>query len=261
MLTAGIDVGSRTTKIVILKGEDILTTELEPTGANSITRAKNVMQKALEKKGLSFAALDYIIATGYGRINIDFADHKFTEITCHAVGAVNRFSQTRTIIDIGGQDSKIIRLNDNSRVEDFIMNDKCAAGTGRFLEVMAETLEVPLEEIGDISLQANKAATISSTCTVFAESEVISLIAKGVNTARILKGLHKAIVRRLKGMIYRVGLQKEVTLTGGVCLNKGVRRFLEEELKIKINVPRKPQLVGALGAAILARMKLEGKYG
>ncbi len=260
MLTAGIDIGSRTTKIVILENEKILTSLLRPTGANSINRAEKVLRQALENKNLSFNELDYCIATGYGRVNISFVNEKITEITCHAVGVSNRFPATRTIIDIGGQDSKVIRLNSKNRVEDFIMNDKCAAGTGRFLEVMAETLEVPLEEIGQISLQANSAASISSTCTVFAESEVISLIAKGIDKAEILKGIHKAIVKRLQGMIYRVGFKEEITLTGGVCLNKGVRKLLAQELGTRINIPENPQFTGALGAALLGRMRLEGQY-
>ncbi len=261
MLTAGIDVGSRTTKIVILNNGKVQATGLQPTGANSINRAKDVLQKTLKTEGLCFKDLDYVIATGYGRVNISFADDKITEITCHAIGASQRFPATRTIIDIGGQDSKVIRLTADNKVEDFIMNDKCAAGTGRFLEVMADTLEVSLQEIGNISLQTDEAAVISSTCTVFAESEVIGLIAQGVDIAKILRGLHTAIVRRLKGMIYRVGLQEEVTLTGGVCLNKGVRKLLAQELNTEINVPECPQLIGALGAAILAKMKLEGNYG
>lgn len=256
MLTAGIDVGSRTTKVVILDDGNYLTSGLLPTGANGPERAEEALKMALEEQGFLLSDIDYIVATGYGRINVSFAQEKITEITCHALGAYAEFPNTRTIIDIGGQDSKVIRLDTAGRVEDFIMNDKCAAGTGRFLEVMAENLEIPLKEIGRVSLQTAKAAPISSTCTVFAESEVISLVARGTDKAEILRGLHLAIVKRLRGMIHRVGLEEELTMTGGVCLNQGVRKLLEENLKMKINVPERPQLVGAYGAARLARLKV-----
>ena len=256
MITAGLDVGSRTIKAVLLKDGNWLTDEIMPTGANSINRARRVLNKAIDKKNIEESKIKYIVATGYGRINVDFADEKITEITCHGVGAHNLFPRTRTIIDIGGQDSKVIRLDQKGRVEDFIMNDKCAAGTGRFLEVMADNLEVPLDDIGMISLKSNKPADISSTCTVFAESEVISLVAEGVSKSRILKGLHTAIVKRLSGMIHRIGLNEEVTMTGGVCHNQGVFKILEEILDIEINRPQKPQFIGAFGAARLAAMKV-----
>lgn len=259
MITAGLDVGSRTTKVVILEDGDWLTCKISPTGANSIDRAEHVLDQALHIKGLNKDDLEYIVATGYGRINVDFADEKITEITCHGVGAHTLFPDTRTIIDIGGQDSKVIRLDQKGRVEDFIMNDKCAAGTGRFLEVMAENLEVPLDDIGEVSLNANEPADISSTCTVFAESEVISLVAEGVSKSKILNGLHTAIVKRLTGMIHRVGLNEEVTMTGGVCHNTGVYKILEDEIGLKINRPEKPQFVGALGAAQMAFLHIEGK--
>ncbi len=253
MLTAGIDVGSRTIKVVILKGyDDILGKQVVSTGINSTGRAERVLNGLLQQVNYSRDDLDYIIATGYGRINIAFADEKVTEISCHAAGAYAEFPGARTIIDIGGQDCKVIRLDKEGRVEDFLMNDKCAAGTGRFLEVMAENLEIPLTEIGEVSLQTRKAAAISSTCTVFAESEVVGLVARGVPRAEILRGLHKSIVKRLTGMVYRVGLEEEVVLTGGVCLNSGVRKILGAELDINIKVPQYPQLAGALGAAKLA---------
>ncbi len=257
MLTAGIDVGSRTTKVVILGDGKWLTWKLMTTGANSIKKAKEIFRKVLKEQKLRLNDIDYIIATGYGRINISFADEKVTEITCHGFGAYSEFPATRTIVDIGGQDSKVIRLDETGRVEDFIMNDKCAAGTGRFLEVMAENLEVPLAKIGDLSLRTEKAASISSTCTVFAESEVISLVAAGVDKTEILRGLHMAIVKRLSSMIQRVDLQEEVTFSGGVCLNNGVYKLLSQNLGVKINKPEHPQLVGAYGAARLARLRME----
>ena len=256
MLTAGIDVGSRTTKVVILNNGKWLGEKIKKTGANSIKRAEEVFNLALNDLDIKRKNIDYLIATGYGRVNISFADEKITEITCHGLGAHKLFPNTKTIIDIGGQDSKVISLDDKGRVDDFVMNDKCAAGTGRFLEVMADNLEVPLEKIGELSLKSDEAADISSTCTVFAESEVISLVAEGVKKSKILRGLHKAIVKRMIGMIHKVGLNKEITMTGGVCHNNGVYKIFEKELNTKINRPDKPQYVGAYGAADLAYRKL-----
>lgn len=255
MLTAGIDVGSRTIKIVVLNDGKWLASKIMDTGANSAQRAQKIISMVIDENDLSMENFDNIIATGYGRISVEFASEQITEITCHAVGAYSEFPETGTIIDIGGQDSKVIRLDNKGRVEDFVMNDKCAAGTGRFLEVMAENLEVPLEKIGTVSLEAGKGAVISSTCTVFAESEVISLVARGIEKSRILKGIHAAIVKRISSMVHQLGLKKAVTLTGGVCLNMGVREELQNELNVKINKPEFPQLAGAYGAAKLAQIK------
>ena len=193
-----------------------------------------------------------VVATGYGRIAVPFASKKVTEITCHARGAYHLFPQTRTVIDIGGQDSKVIRLGKDGRVVDFVMNDKCAAGTGRFLEVMARALEVSLEDMGRLSDLARERLTISSMCTVFAESEVVSLIAEGHPKEDIIRGLHDAVSERVAGMAERVGLENGVTMTGGVAKNAGVVRSLEERLGVKISRPEEPQIVGALGAALIA---------
>ncbi|MFW5787316.1 MAG: acyl-CoA dehydratase activase [Halanaerobiales bacterium] len=257
MITAGIDIGSRTIKTIITKNKKIISHSIMSTGADSSRRARRVFKKALSKTGLKRNSIKYIIATGYGRLNVDFSNEEITEITCHAYGAYNLFKNTGTIIDIGGQDSKVISLDLNGRVDDFVMNDKCAAGTGRFLEVMADSLEVPLEKIGEISLLADRGAEISSTCTVFAESEVISLVADGIERSKILRGLHESVSRRITSMVNKVGLKKEVTMTGGVCLNEGLRKILQKELKTEINVPERPQFVGALGAALIASLKAE----
>ncbi|ACL70356.1 acyl-CoA dehydratase activase [Halothermothrix orenii] len=251
MLIAGLDIGSRTTKTVILEDGDLVSWEIMNTGARTAGRAREVIKKALRKIDYSLEQVKRVVATGYGRLSIPFADREITEITAHALGVHHKYPNTRTVIDIGGQDSKVIRLDANGRVDDFVMNDKCAAGTGRFLEVMAETLEVPLEEIGPLSLKTDTAAPISSTCTVFAESEVISLIADGVEREDILRGLHTAIVKRITGMARQVGIKEEVTLSGGVSLNKGVRQLLEKELEVSLNIPHYPQLMGAYGAALL----------
>ncbi|HOB86695.1 MAG TPA: acyl-CoA dehydratase activase, partial [Bacillota bacterium] len=197
------------------------------------------------------------VSTGYGRRMLDVADRIITEITCHARGAVHMVPGVRMVIDIGGQDSKVIRLNERGEVQDFAMNDKCAAGTGRFLEVMAHALEVDLSEMASISERASRSAPISSMCTVFAESEVVSLIAQGVPREEIISGLHEAIAGRTAGMVFRVGLEKEVMMTGGVAKNRGVVKSLEKKLQCKIIVPPEPQIIGALGAALLAREELE----
>jgi len=207
----------------------------------------------LKKSGDNFKNLSSIVATGYGRINVPFADKSITEITCHALGANWLNPGTRTVIDIGGQDSKVISIDENGRVVDFIMNDKCAAGTGRFLEVMAQALGVKTEELGNESLKSKKKITISSMCTVFAESEVISLVAEGCAKEDIIRGLHKAISNRICSMACRLRLENIITLTGGVAKNTGMVQALKKRLKAKVYVPEEPQIVGALGAAIAAR--------
>lgn len=253
MIVAGIDIGSSTTETVILRENQILNSSILPTGANSILAAERSLTKALEDMGLQRTDLAAIVTTGYGRISFPGATKRVTEITCHARGAFFLEPATRTVIDIGGQDSKVISLDDQGRNIDFQMNDKCAAGTGRFLEVMAQALGVKLAELGRISQAAERSMKISSTCTVFAESEVISLIAQNEPVEVIIRGLHEAIADRLLGLISRVGVREKVTITGGVAKNAGVVHALEERLGVQIFVPPEPQIVGALGAALLAR--------
>lgn len=253
MPVAGIDVGSLTAEVVILDQQEILYSVILPTGANSRAAAEKAMGKALEASGLKKEDLDFVVATGYGRISIDFADKRITEITCHGRGARFLDPAVRTVIDIGGQDSKVILMGDNGRVLDFAMNDKCAAGTGRFLEVMAQALEVELENLAELSSQAKETVSISSMCTVFAESEVVSLIARGLPREDIARGLHQAIADRTSGLVRRVGLAEPVMITGGVAKNSAVVKALNEKLKITLIVPREPQIVGALGAALLAQ--------
>ncbi|MDY6826202.1 MAG: acyl-CoA dehydratase activase [Bacillota bacterium] len=252
MPVAGIDVGSLTAEVVIMEKGEIKQYVILPTGSNSKTAAERAMQEALQASNLDRADLDCIIATGYGRISIDFADKKVTEITCHGRGAYYWNDDIRTIIDIGGQDSKVIRLNDRGRVVDFAMNDKCAAGTGRFLEVMAQTLEVELEDLADLSEKAKEVVSISSMCTVFAESEVVSLIARGLPREDIARGLHRSVADRTAGLVHRVGLMEKVMFTGGVAKNQAMIRALNEKLKTNLIIPPEPQIAGALGAAILA---------
>jgi predicted CoA-substrate-specific enzyme activase len=253
MIVAGMDIGSITTETVILQDRSILASVILPTGANSRNAAERSLSAALEKASLNQGDVTAIVTTGYGRASFPGATKMITEITCHARGAFFVHPQTRTVIDIGGQDSKVIRLDTQGRNVDFQMNDKCAAGTGRFLEVMAHALEVKVEDLGRLSLIAPRTIKISSMCTVFAESEVVSLIADNQPKEVIIRGLHDSIADRILGMVNRVGVEEEVTLTGGVAKNEGVVRALEDRLGTKMFVPPEPQIVGALGAALLAR--------
>ncbi len=253
MIVAGMDIGSITAETVILQDNQMLSSSIVPTGANSRTAAERSLAAALKQASLRQEDLAAIVTTGYGRASFPSATKMITEITCHARGAFFVYPETRTVIDIGGQDSKVIRLDKQGRNVDFQMNDKCAAGTGRFLEVMARALEVKLEDLGRLSRSAQRTIKISSMCTVFAESEVVSLIAENQPQEVIIRGLHDAIADRILGMVRRVGVEEKVTLTGGVAKNEGVVQALEERLGVKVFVPPEPQIIGALGAALLAR--------
>lgn len=251
---AGVDVGSLTTKSVIVSNGSILGYSLIPTGINTEENGLLALQKALDNAKLTRDDLKYIVATGYGRISAPYADKTVTEITCHGRGAHYLHPTTRTIIDMGGQDCKAIRLDEKGNVVDFAMNDKCAAGTGRFLEVMANVFKVKLDDLGPMALNAKEIVPMSSTCTVFAESETISLLARGEKPENIIKGIHHAIANRISGMFSRVGIENDVFFSGGVAKNVGMKAALEEVLKAKIVAPEyDPQLVGALGAAVLAK--------
>lgn len=248
----GIDVGSASAEALILKDGKILAYSILETGANSRKAAERALEEALRKAGILRSEIGPIVATGYGRISVDFASRQVTEISCYAKGINFLYPEVRMVIDIGGQDSKAILVGKNGRVLDFVMNDKCAAGTGRFLEVMAKVMEVNVEELGEISLRSCNPAEISSTCTVFAESEVVSLIARGLPVEDIAAGIHKAIARRVGAMARRIGVTPPVAFAGGVAKNAGVVKALEEELGVKLIVPEEPQIIGALGAALLA---------
>ncbi len=255
MITAGIDVGSLSTDAVVMQDDQVLAYVIINTGVKAQTAAGRAFGQALEQAGLTEGDVDAVIATGYGRMSVPFANSQVTEISCHGRGAAFFSPDVRTIIDIGGQDSKVIRVDAQGNVVDFLMNDKCAAGTGRFLEVMAQRLELGIEQLGQEDLQAGRAAQISSMCTVFAESEVVSLIAQGVPRPEIVRGLHHSIAERTAGLANRLGLANGVMMTGGVAKNQGVVRALSEQLGAKIAVPPEPQIVGALGAALIARRK------
>mgnify|MGYP005835776757 CR=1 FL=1 len=252
MVTAGIDVGSTTTKAVVLVDGQWRGDALLPTGTNNRASAEEVLAMALAAAGVRREDVEKIVATGYGRANLPFAHRQVTEISCHGRGAHALFPAARTVVDVGGQDSKVICLDGRGRVVDFVMNDKCAAGTGRFLEVMARALETSLEEMVALARQARAAVPISSTCTVFAESEVISHLAQGRPKEEIIRGLFEAVVDRLEGMARRVGVNPEVAMTGGVAKNAAVVEMLGRRLGLTVHVPGSPQLVGAYGAAIIA---------
>ncbi|MEM1579145.1 MAG: acyl-CoA dehydratase activase [Archaeoglobaceae archaeon] len=251
MISAGIDIGSLTAKCVLLKNSSIMAYKISKVSPDVEKTAIKIFEETLIFAGISKDEVSTIFSTGYGRARVGFANKAVTEISCHAMGAYFLFPNVRTVIDIGGQDSKVIAV-ENGKVVDFVMNDKCAAGTGRFLEVMANSLHLRIDEIGEIALKAKKKVTISSTCTVFAESEVISHIAAGEKIEDIVAGICEAIASRIAGMAKRVGVREEVVLTGGVAKNAGVKKALEEKLGINIRVPEEPQIVGALGAAVFA---------
>ncbi len=248
----GVDIGAVSAKALLIQENIIIAYEVLDTGPNIGKIADKVVKKVLDKASVDFNDLKGIVATGYGRISVPFADKRITEITCHARGVHDLIPEVRTIIDIGGQDSKGMRVDDAGNVVDFVMNDKCAAGTGRFLEVMASALELKVDDLGLISLESENPCQISNVCTVFAESEVISLRAEGKSREDIIAGIHKSIACRIGAMMSQIGKEEPVVLTGGVAKNKGVVKALESELKISIRIPENPQITGALGAALIA---------
>lgn len=249
---AGIDIGSLSTETVIVDDSGrVVAYDICATGANGRVSGERSFHRALEKAGLSADEIRFVVGTGYGRSILPFVTKSVTEITCHARGARSIFPNTRTILDVGGQDSKVISLTADGKVGDFQMNDKCAAGTGRFLEVMARALEVELDDMGPLSLRSTRLITISSMCTVFAESEVISLVAQATPTEDILNSIHNSVCERLAAMMDRVGLSPELTMTGGVAKNLGVVKHIASRTGLEPNVPEEPQIVGALGAALI----------
>ena len=253
MLATGIDVGSTSGEVVILEGDKILAYSIVDTGYNSRRAADLALEQALGDAGLVRGQIGAMVATGYGRIAIDYATKQVTEISCYARGIHFLYPNAHTVIDIGGQDSKVIAVSPKGKPTDFQMNDKCAAGTGRFLEVMARALQLELTELGAISARATKQVLISSMCTVFAESEVITLVAEGTAREDIVAGLHRAIAKRVSAMVKRVGIVPPIAFAGGVAKNAGVARALEQELGESLLIPNEPQIIGALGAALIAR--------
>ncbi|OIP65074.1 MAG: 2-hydroxyglutaryl-CoA dehydratase [Nitrospirae bacterium CG_4_9_14_3_um_filter_53_35] len=254
MFFAGIDVGSRTTKAAVLdSGGRVVSSNIVETGIQGRKAAEQVFASCLEKGGIDRRDVLKVVSTGYGKKRVDSASIHMTEITCHARGAFHFFPETRTVIDIGGQDSKAILLDGSGGVLDFVMNDRCAAGTGRFLEFMAGVLDMGILRMSAVPFDSGKTQSISSLCTVFAESEVISLLSEGRPVEDIVRGLFASIAERTAALIQRIPYASPVTMTGGVAKNKGVVDALQERLKLSLNIPDEPQIVGAVGAAWIAR--------
>ena len=250
---AGIDVGSLSTDVALIgPDKNLLGWAIIETGHSSAKAAEEALESALERAGLDRSGLARSVATGYGREAVRGAARTLTEITCHAAGIHLLFPEARTLIDIGGQDSKVIRLDSDGKVLDFQMNDKCAAGTGRFLEVMAARLGTEVGELGRLASAADREVRISSVCTVFAESEVVSLVARDEPREAIIKGLHRAVVERVWSMVRMVGVEEPVAMSGGVALNRGVVGLLAKKLGSPLLIHSQPQLVGAWGAALKA---------
>lgn len=260
LYAGGVDVGSTQTKAIILNEQkEIVGSALIATGAYVTRAAERVFAVALEQAGLKAENIAYLVGTGYGRFKVTFGDAQITEISCHAKGAHFLFPQTRTVIDMGGQDTKAIKVGEEGQVEDFSMNDKCAAGTGRFLAAAAEVLGLSLDDIGEISLGSQKPVRLSSVCTVFVESDIMSYLAQGKKVEDILRGVHTSIAARTVSLVRRVGLLEEVTFTGGVSKNIGMVRALEEKLSVKINVSPQSHFMGALGAGLFALERALGQ--
>ncbi len=258
MVVCGVDVGSRTAEAVVLVDGDIAGYSVIRTGPDSAATAVAALEQALRATSIRSEDIEFTVATGYGRVVVPFAQRNVTEIACHARGSHHLRPSTRTILDMGGQDCKAIRCDERGKVTTFLMNDKCAAGTGRAIEVMASLLQVPLETVGPLSLDAEgRAATISSTCVVFAKSEVLALARQGVPTAEILAGICDGVAERVKGLLRGVGVVEDFVISGGISKNVGVVRRLERTLGVTSHVCFEPQIVGALGAALFARDFLE----
>jgi len=253
MYFAGVDIGSTMTKVMIVDEDgDLCAKIVRHTGAEHRRLANRIMEEALEQANLPFEEISYVVATGYGRVNVPFADRQITELSCHAKGVSSLFPNARIAIDIGGQDAKGMKIIDGTLV-DFVMNDKCAAGTGRFLEVISEALGIKVEDLGSISLKSTNKVQISSVCTIFAQQEVVSYLSSGTPLEDIVAGLHDAIAGRVVRMVKRLKIEPDVVLTGGVAKNSGVVRAAKEYIGLEVLVPEDPLLSGALGAAILGK--------
>lgn len=251
---AGIDAGSRTTKVVLLNDESSFISAIRPTGINVGKTAEAVLVEALENASAQTHDIQGMVGTGYGRVSLSIADATVTELSCHAIGANFLNPHTRMVVDVGGQDSKVIHLDHDGNMVDFTMNDKCAAGTGKFLEMVARTLEIDLADLSDIHFKGVHPCNINSMCVVFVESEIISLIARGNSAADIVSGVNRAFANRIGNMAKRIGLKEQCVLTGGVAKNSGFRDALTRYLGTPLlPLGIDPQLSGALGAAVLAQ--------
>jgi predicted CoA-substrate-specific enzyme activase len=250
----GVDIGSLTTKAVLFDHRQIISYKVVDSRSEHRQAGEDALNEALENAQVTFARVKYVVSTGYGRKLVACAHKTVTELTCHARGAHWLDPRVRTVIDIGGQDSKVISVDQDGSMVDFVMNDKCAAGTGRFLEVMAQALGFDITSLGEVSLLSDQPCSLSSICTVFAESEVISLLSSGAKKNDIIAGLHHSIAQRIGNMVRKLGVRREIAFTGGVAKNEGVARALEEFLGVSfLDLSIDPQIVGALGAALVGR--------
>lgn len=258
MITAGCDIGSLTAKAVILKDREIIAKEIIRVTARPEQSALAVMKLSCEAAGIDMNAIDQLVGTGYGRKHIPFADSVESEIACHARGAFHQIPGARTVIDIGGQDAKAIIIDDRGEVIRYAYNDKCASGTGRFLEIIADSLDVSLEELGVLSQKSTEILTISNQCVVFAETEIISLVNEGREIPDIISALHRAVANRVASLARGIGVEAEVLMTGGVAKNSGMFSALAGALGIELKAVSDPQINGALGAALIAQDYLTG---
>lgn len=254
-----MDVGAITIKSVVMKDNKIIGYNLGKTGMNPANEAKELLERNLQKRGLKIEDVNFIVATGHGRHSLDYANLKKSEITCSAKGAVRLNQNSRMVIDIGGQGIRVIELDENGEVANFLTNDKCSAGTGCFLDMMSYALQVDLDKMGELSMGACEPKKLSTTCSIFAESEVVSLVARGTKKEDILAGLHDSVARKVSGLAKTLGIKGDIFLTGGVARNIGVRQALEKRLGGNIYVPKFPQIAGALGAAIIGQEPREGE--
>ena len=255
MITAGVDIGSTASKSVIIADDKVVASITGPSEVNPAKTAENIYEQALEQSGIKREEVEYIVGTGYGRAHVPFADTNISELSCHGRGAHYFIPAVRTIIDIGGQDTKAISIDSKGNLLDFVMNDKCAAGTGRFLENMARSMGLKVGELEKYHFEDGEPSMISSLCSVFAESEVINLLNEGVSMPRVIKGIHISLTNRVKALANRLGIEPEIAVTGGVAKSRAVIEALEEKLKIKMTrFPEgvDPQIIGAVGAALIA---------
>jgi predicted CoA-substrate-specific enzyme activase len=259
MLFAGIDIGSLTAEAVVIEDGEMAGSEIMAVSPNPVDSANKVLNRLVERHGVDRRAIAYTVSTGYGREAIEqagLANENLSEISCHGYGAFRLEPGVRTVVDIGGQDAKVIRVDSAGKLEDFVMNDKCAAGTGHFLEVMSRALDLSLDRIGEVSLRSRKPVEVSSRCTIYVETEVNHFRQRGVPVADIAAGINRAMARRVVALIRRVRPEPELMVTGGVAKNDAVRRELEKELRLNVLFPGiDPQLVGAYGAAAYAMQR------
>lgn len=258
MIVAGIDIGSRAAKAVLMNDDTMLSSVIGDTGPESIKTSRMTMARLLEGTGLSLSDVQYVVATGYGRVLVPFANENISEISCHARGINWYFPSVRTILDMGGQDCKAISCDASGRVTNFVMNDKCAGGTGRFLEMIAEVLNTSLKDIGDLALASQTAIPFNTICAVFAKSEAITFLKKGAAKSDILAGLNEAIATRCLNLLKRVSIEKEFSITGGIAKNRGMVAKLAEKVGLEPRLGEDPQLIGALGAALFAADRCRG---